>query len=286
MSWMCLLLRCQFLGFVMENVHVYIHDKILPCEHSMWDGLPKSFITVSSMCQLINKLSEYTVCVGNYDDDLMALNSVGRPVQDTIHHEYLAASGSTYLSTIRHKECMLLSCSVRCSCCQKVRSCLRSKRARRLSQEGYTNPSKANTHLTLLEKDVKLKKLAKQQKALKRKVDRLHEKVKVLQQKAKTLIEAEGESLSSSDSQDVASMLQENEAELSSLPEDWFQKILFEQQLKYNSLKNKANMRWHPAVIRWCLYVRSKSSKAYDGMRSCLPLPSQRTLWLFKLHRV
>ena len=283
MSWMCLLLISWFCD---GNVHVYIHDKILPCEHSMWDGLPKSFITVSSMCQLINKLSEYTVCVGNYDDDLMALNSVGRPVQDTIHHEYLAASGSTYLSTIRHKECMLLSCSVRCSCCQKVRSCLRSKRARQLSQEGYTKPSKANTHLTLLEKDVKLKKLAKQQKALKRKVDRLHEKVKVLQQKAKTLIEAEGESLSSSDSQDVASMLQENEAELSSLPEDWFQKILFEQQLKYNSLKNKANMRWHPAVIRWCLYVRSKSSKAYDGRWSCLALPSQRTLWLFKLHRI
>ena len=43
--------------------------------------------------------------------------------------------------------------------------------------------------------------------------------------------------------------------------------------------KNKGR-RWHPLIIRWCLYVRRHSSKAYDALRDsgCILLPSQRTL--------
>ena len=39
-------------------------------------------------------------------------------------------------------------------------------------------------------------------------------------------------------------------------------------------------MRWHPLMIRWCLYLRHRSSGAYDMLREsgCLKLPSQRTL--------
>ena len=32
-------------------------------------------------------------------------------------------------------------------------------------------------------------------------------------------------------------------------------------------------------MIRWCLFIKSKSAKAYDGMRSYLNLPSSRTLY-------
>ena len=38
-------------------------------------------------------------------------------------------------------------------------------------------------------------------------------------------------------------------------------------------------MPWHPLIIRWCPYMHSKSSKAYDGLRQFLNLPSQRTLY-------
>ena len=39
-------------------------------------------------------------------------------------------------------------------------------------------------------------------------------------------------------------------------------------------------MRWHPLIIRWCLYLRHQSSKAYETLRQsgCLHLPSQCTL--------
>ena len=39
-------------------------------------------------------------------------------------------------------------------------------------------------------------------------------------------------------------------------------------------------MRWHPLMIRWCLYLQHLSNKAYDTLRAsgCVHLPSQRTL--------
>ena len=39
-------------------------------------------------------------------------------------------------------------------------------------------------------------------------------------------------------------------------------------------------MRWHPLMIKWCLYLRHISSRAYDTLREskCLKLPSDRTL--------
>lgn len=39
-------------------------------------------------------------------------------------------------------------------------------------------------------------------------------------------------------------------------------------------------MRWHPLMIRWCLYIHYCSSGAYESLRQSgvLKLPSQRTL--------
>ena len=36
-------------------------------------------------------------------------------------------------------------------------------------------------------------------------------------------------------------------------------------------------MRWHPLIIKWCLYLRQQSSKAYEVLRDS-GLPSQHTL--------
>lgn len=39
-------------------------------------------------------------------------------------------------------------------------------------------------------------------------------------------------------------------------------------------------MKWHPLMIRWCIYLRHLSSRAYDTLRvsGVIQLPSQRTL--------
>ena len=60
-----------------------------------------------------------------------------------------------------------------------------------------------------------------------------------------------------------------------------FQRIFWEQQLKYNSLKNPKSMRWHPLIIKWAMHIKCKSTAAYDAMREIgfIHLPSKRTLF-------
>ena len=43
----------------------------------------------------------------------------------------------------------------------------------------------------------------------------------------------------------------------------------------------KCGMKWHPMIIRWCLYLRQTSNKCYESLRQSgfLKLPSTRTLF-------
>ena len=66
----------------------------------------------------------------------------------------------------------------------------------------------------------------------------------------------------------------------STYPPDSFQRLFWEQQKQANSCKDARSMRWHPLMIKWCVYLRHLSSSAYETLRDsgCITLPSQRTL--------
>ena len=53
---------------------------------------------------------------------------------------------------------------------------------------------------------------------------------------------------------------------------------LFWQTQKEAASGPACGRRWHPMIIKWCIYLRHQSSKAYDTLRHTLALPSQRTL--------
>lgn len=79
---------------------------------------------------------------------------------------------------------------------------------------------------------------------------------------------------------DLADMItQEEEAVKRAYPEDSFQMLFWKQQ-KEASERSSKGMRWHPLFIKWCIYLRHQSNKAYETLRDsgCISLPSQRTL--------
>lgn len=65
-----------------------------------------------------------------------------------------------------------------------------------------------------------------------------------------------------------------------SVTEENFSSIFWQQQFKAASLNSPKGMRWHPAIIRWFLYLHHKSSGCYSTLRNSgvLHLPSERTL--------
>ena len=50
--------------------------------------------------------------------------------------------------------------------------------------------------------------------------------------------------------------------------------------MKASLAKSKQGILWHPAIIRWCLYLYHQSSGAYSTFRksSVIALPSERIL--------
>ena len=108
----------------------------------------------------------------------------------------------------------------------------------------------------------------------------LHMKIKNLKEKLAKAVENESVVLDEATSSDLHQIMMEEEAQSteSSSPES-FRHLFWEQQKE--ALKSKVNgRRWHPLMIRWCLYLRHQSSKAYETLHNSgvIQLPSQRTL--------
>ena len=67
---------------------------------------------------------------------------------------------------------------------------------------------------------------------------------------------------------DLQKIMVENGEEVTGTStENSFQKIFFMQQTQAASHKSSCSMRWHPVMIKWCLYLGHFSSKAYDTLR-------------------
>ena len=66
--------------------------------------------------------------------------------------------------------------------------------------------------------------------------------------------------------------------------QDSFQGIFWTQQLKSATASKPSGRRWHPLMIKWCLYLHHLSGKAYETIRKSgvINLPSSRTLRDYK----
>ena len=104
---------------------------------------------------------------------------------------------------------------------------------------------------------------------------------RILEAKVQDLIDRDGIILSETDTIDVGTVFDDASSQvMADFPEDSFQRILWEQQKQYNSLRDKRQMRWHPIIVRFALSLRYASTSAYRAVTKCgfLSLPSERTL--------
>ena len=105
-------------------------------------------------------------------------------------------------------------------------------------------------------------------------------KISSLQARLDRLIELDGVKVDQLTHSGLVAILKNNQENAP----DTFSSIFWQQQLKAASVKDPKGMRWHPAVIRWCLYLHHKSSGCYSTLRNSgvLALPSDRTLRDYK----
>ena len=102
-------------------------------------------------------------------------------------------------------------------------------------------------YLSDSEKNARLKELHRENRNAKRRMAHLEEKLR-------ERIEDEGEQM------DKETNLENNEQIETQYPRDSFMYLFWKQQREALGKKDLRGMRWHPMMIRWCLYLRHHSS--------------------------
>jgi len=264
-----------------NNIHVL--GRKISSTHALWSSIPHLSCSVQTVEYVLQKLSSYSVCTGVNDSELVSLVQHSTCKSGALRKCSCSYADNADCVCIISVDCeLLLAAGGRCGkcCLLRKRLLMRNKRKRLISPSKLASCRKPNLLLTTPMKLSKLTQYARIRRRLNRKVTVLTSKVKMYQEKCIKLIQTEGENLGTAASSDLLQIMEDcKETAISNFEPGSFQRIFFEQQLKYNSLKKKSSMRWHPAVIRWCLFVKSKSSAAFDCIRSFLNLPSKRTLY-------
>ena len=187
--------------------------------------------------------------------------------------------------TVRHSNCQLLippgSKSDRCPPCSKHRDVLRVKswrldRSQQKTTLSKTDPTSHANHRYLSTSE--LVERLQLQHHLYRNTEKQLARIK---SKIAEDTERRGVTLDEQAHKGLHEIMSsENDRILQAYPPDSFPRLFWAQQLQAASLKDPKGMRWHPLLIKWCIYLRHRSSGAYEALREsgCIHLPSQRTL--------
>ena len=166
--------------------------------------------------------------------------------------------------------------STRCPSCREYRYVLKSTlRRQKIPEPADGQQLELRTNFRYLTTPQKLQKLRDMR-------DRLRRSEQVANQATLLLakfIQSHGVELDACTSNDMLSIMEANK-EKAEGNNNQFCRLFWEQQLKAQSVKGKQGMRWHPAIIRWCLYLHHRSSGAYSTLQNSgvVAMPSERTL--------
>lgn len=184
-------------------------------------------------------------------------------------------------NSIRHVACELLipvsdKC-VRCQQCMKYRGSLRVQQSRFLSRSSDRTDPHSCTPYGVLSTEEMQSRMSKLHTELRR-IVKQRDRVKA---RLSRVVEKNGITVDEEVSGDLK-WIMESEGRKATEKEGCthFQRVFWEQQVLAASKKDSRGMRWHPLMIKWCIYLRAQSQSAYETLAQsrCIKLPSQRTL--------
>ena len=176
---------------------------------------------------------------------------------------------------LRSPSCPLLIKSPKCSECLKKEVKLRSQH--NAKRKASAEPVKPNAPLTLTSPDrlqVTVQHQRQENKLLKNQNLLLSEKLQAALEKDSVAVDDEI-------SQDFVDIFKGVPGEKVAP----FMRLFWEEQQRYLRTQDNRQIRYHPAIIKYCLSIAAKSSSVYEQLRldtkdgtGILQLPSQRTL--------
>lgn len=230
-------------------------------------------LSIESCKSLLTLVATSNVCTGHPDQHFVSfleakkgklLSKDGKNVSAFIDANSVLVNGRVCTTTIRCSSCELLVNRIKCSQCVAYRSSLRTLH-RRWMKKNTTSPSTRTSassktnfrYLNTPERQQRFSNLHMRVRADEKKIMRLRSKIDVLTKK-------DGVNLDGNASQDFVSIMEEMTDKVrKDYPVNSFRRVFWEQQLKAICIKDKRQIRWHPALIKWCLHLKYLSSGAF-----------------------
>lgn len=265
-----------------------VHGKLVnPSNCSHLSSIPAK-LSAESLANLIAVVDRCSICPGHPDENFLKmledkkgkLMSKNQGEISTIdNHSPVQMNGRTFSKTVRHSKCQMLVSEGKCSTCVKYRNSLRriyhrwSKKKLSPRRREGTNSHTNFRHLNTPEKRRRYRNLRRRLLSTEKEVEKLKQVIEASNEKHGVKV---GESVHA----DLSNIMEEMSGEiLEKYPVGSFRRVFWEQQLEAVRKKDRRQIRWHPAIIKWCLHLKFISSGAYHALRSSLlVLPSERTL--------
>ena len=233
---------------------------------------------------LLNDIDKLMICSGNPDHHFVEmlkkrkgnaiLSKDRKSVMATLDYTRVINSNQFYPVTVRVKTCKMITTEKQCENCKRYRHNLRSLHSKSNKLSKSSSSSTNIRFLTTPERRRKITKLRQDNKCLRRKIDSYKANI----EKSKDIVGIAFDDTLTSDFEII--MNQCNKDVMKTHPPNSFHHIFWEQH--HNSIKQKdaRQIRWHPAMIKWCLSLKLLSSSCYNALRSSgvIKLPSDRTL--------
>ena len=162
--------------------------------------------------------------------------------------------------TIRHVNCSYTisdTSKCRCPACQQFRdNFLRASLSHMLSrQKKEDDPCAANSHVNFRYLNFRYLNTPEKLQCMRNLTQLVRAKDEIisdLQKKVDSVLRADSVMVDESTHNDLLAIMSAQKDVGSG---ENFSSIFWQQQLKAAKLKKKNGMRWHPAMIRWCLYL-------------------------------
>ena len=263
--------------FADQTRTITVYGKNLPDSCTVHRMLPAGPVSIPELKEILEVLDNATICVGNPNEDYVAVvEQRGGAIRNVsgLTTAYIDRNGKQ--PRVRHQNCHLLTTAETCSVCHQYQNTLRALKSKDKSSHEKEQRTKHCSHanyryLTKEESSERLENLQKAKRALTRRNQRLKEKLH-------KIIDKDGVQLHDDDAAIFGQVFKDADTAVESSAIGQFQRIFWEQQCRYNSLKDARGMRWHPLMIRFALNLKYLSSSAYKAVGQFLTLPSERTL--------
>ena len=270
---------------------VYIHrNQVDQMRCPALSNVPEK-LSSQSLQMLVSLLERFNVCPGHPDKHFVEmgiskngkfLSKDGKKIVAKVDdYSKVFLNGKRYDVTVRSSNCELVVQGSKCASCIMYRDSLRRMHHRLLKQKSFSPSHRLSSSSRVNMRYLSSPEKKKRYTSLRSRFDSKCKEHKRLKETIEHFTKSNGIELQPDLNSDFEAIMKEMTQKVhEDCPVGSFRRIFWDQQMKAFSTNDNRQIRWHPAMIKWCLHMKFLSSGAYNALRSSglVKLPSDRTL--------